>query len=103
MVEGRIYCAADAVTSVIAAFTDKSPDSEEKCNFTLANVPYTNIVNRELLDKRHAWVKGELVKLRSEICECKRTIEKTLGPHCSSGLFAQNIHRLNHLVEDLEV
>lgn len=58
----------DAVFPFDPAFVAKIPDCVERCDQTRMNVLYTEMVTEVLFDHRgRSWVKGELVRSRSEI------------------------------------
>lgn len=67
------------------------------------NVLSTEMLNKVLHDqKSSAWVEGQLVGLRSKLCRFKIVGEKSIAPHCSSGLLTLRSNLLGHLLKDLE-
>lgn len=86
--EGGNYIAVDVVLPSAASFMARSLGFLERCDLTRMNVLYTGSVNKVLFEhKDSAWVEGEQVRLCLEIWKIKSVVEKTIAPHCSSGLF----------------
>lgn len=50
-----------------------------------------------------AWVENQLMKLRSEIWECKGAFEEAFASHFSSGLSSPRFYVLFHLVDNLQI
>lgn len=103
MMEGRNYYAVDAVASFVAALTDGSPGSVERCDLTRMSTLYTRMVSRVDFNQRgSAWVESELVRARSEIWKLRSVSKKIFLPHCSFRLCRLISHLLNHATDDSE-
>lgn len=103
MLETKYHYAVHMVFPFIASFTDKILGFGGGSELIRMNCQETDIVNKEIADqKNEAWQNGELGMLRSEIGNFKSVVESVSASHCAFVLCALELHRLDHLREDLE-
>lgn len=101
--KNRYYYADKAGLLFVAALGDRSFVVVERCDWSRMNMLYNKMVSRFSSGNRgEAWMRIELVKLRSESWRWKSFLKKKAAPHCSPGLLTMKIHFLNHVVNNLE-
>lgn len=97
-----MYHAAGPLSPFVAAYSDKSLDFVERYGWTQMSMLYAETTNQMISDQGgNAVVRGELVRLWSEISKLKGVVKKTFALYCSSGLIRLNYHSLNPPVENV--
>lgn len=92
MLEGRAYYAVDTVFPLTASFIDRRIGIGGRCELTPMNAQYSDIVFKVLVDRRdESWVNGELMMLRSENEELRRTVERVFALHCPFGFVCSEV------------
>lgn len=94
----------DMVYPLNASFTSKARGSWGRCELTGMSVKYCEIVKIVLVDPEdEIRVKTKLVRLRFELEEFKRFVERFFCVALPNSLYTLNYHLLGHLVKNLEM